>query len=197
MLRNGILLAGCTLLVACYGCSSSPDDGSPVGPESDLAPSHTSPMGAWDGLQWSFDADDPAGWREAIGSTFQYIPDAEVAARFPGAFDSWDRNREPDFVAFLFASDLEFDAEMTPAAFAEPTPAGSEVVWDRVRYSVEVSGSSGSGPVVFGGFARLVFRQEGSFWYLVSWEDLEGAPEPWEPELTSQTLGSLRAVSAE
>jgi hypothetical protein len=194
MHKRLFLLSAIAFTIVLCACSS--DNGSDVSviPEEVAAPYRITPQDAWEGLQWSLDAQKSVGWLEAIGTTFQYLPDPESAERYPNAFSSWDRDVEIGFIQELFLADLEFHAKMLPVGFEQPNPAGADVSWQSVEYSVRVEGRGGVSPVAFSGVANLEFRLEGNFWYLVSWEDISGVAAPWNANLILPTFGELRAV---
>lgn len=183
-LGTGILVGGCG---SDDPVTSAQESGQPL-------PVRSTPQNSWYHFQWSADQENSDGWIQAIGSSFEYVPDATSLARYPQAFDSWDRETELEFVQALFAANLEFDARMNDVGYQAPNPAGATVSWESYEYSLQVGGAGRVCPVLYCGVANLDFRLEGNFWQLVRWEDVRGGTAPWNSNVILPTLGELRGA---
>jgi hypothetical protein len=185
------LLVAFAVALGMGGCS---DDGSSdhlgiIGAREAVTPEQT-----WQSIQVSVNGRAVAGWENALGATFEYVPDQVSAQAFPGAFDSWNRDVEIAFAQALFAADVEIDADLIVNGASCPASSGGTVTWPNVEYAIVIAGPGDASPVTYRGFADLEFGLEGNVWYLTRWVDLQGAPAPWNEGVICPTLGELRAV---
>lgn len=191
MRRGFALLLAVTGVVVLGGCA---DAGSGDGPGQLVGGGTGTPEQTWQNMERALNEHAPAGWRDALGTTFEYVPDPVSAARFPGMLTAWGRADELAFAQTVFAATLEFHARLNVDDAPCPHPEGGAVVWPAVEYSLVVAGPEGESPVTYRGTADLEFRLDGSFWYLYRWVDLSGAAAPWNEDVVCPTLGELRAV---
>jgi len=147
MYKRLLLLSAIAFMVVLCACTSDSGNNNSVIPVEMPVPNRITPQDAWEGLQWSFDEQKSIGWREAVGATFQYLPDPVSVERHPGAFDSWTRDVEMEFIQGLFLAELDFHAKMLPEDFEQPNSEGAVVGRESVEYSVRVEGAGGVCPV--------------------------------------------------
>ncbi len=190
--RLSFSLVGFLCLTLFCGCLFTPRDPEPPSSAApiDYLP-RTSPRNVWANLGTSLENNDSFGWEENLHPEFTYLPDAESENQFPGAFTGWDLAKEMIFINNFYASDVTNIASMRDSDFNVPEPVGNEVHWEGVIYYVRV-GSDGS-ETRYRASAIIIFRFEGNFWYVYSWEDQVGESDP-DSGTILPTMGVLRAT---
>jgi len=180
------------LLILLSGCIFTPRDPDPPSSAASIEYlQRTSPRNVWANLGISLENNDSFGWDENLHEEFVYIPDAEAENQFPGAFTGWNKERELTFINNFYSSGVTNIAAMRDNEFNVPEPVGNEVRWEGVIYYVKVA-SDGS-ETRYRASAIIIFRFEGNFWYVYSWEDQVGESDPASGTILP-TMGVLRGT---
>ncbi len=177
------------------GCIFEPRD--PEKPSSGASVTYLqriTPGNVWGNLQISLRNSDSPGWDVAISPDFIYIPDSEVENQYPGFFDNWNKEREMAFINGMFDSGVTITAEMRDDDFVIPGAAGTESIWQGVIYFVALDSGGGGAPLKYRASAEIIFRLEDSFWYVYSWEDMQGQSDPDDSGVLLSSMGVLRAT---
>jgi hypothetical protein len=182
------------LLGVSGGCIFSPRDPEPPGSgESISYLDPITPANVWANLEISLRHSDSAGWDVALSPDFIYLPDSEVENQYPGFFDSWNKEREMGFITGMYDSGVAIAAEMRDEDFVDPGNSGTEAIWQGVIYYLSLD-SGGGTPLKYRASAEIVFRLEDSFWYVYSWEDMQGQSDPDDSAVLLSSMGVLRAT---
>lgn len=151
-------------------------------------------VNVWANLEISLENNDSFGWDEAISAGFQYFPDLEAEAAYPGIFEGWGKTEEISFIKALYAGGVSISAQMRDDDFNVPPPAGTEVVWENVIYDLTVQSTVDGSSIRYRASAIINFRLEGNFWYISSWRDQQGESDPDDPSQLFSSMGVLRGV---
>jgi len=137
---------------------------------------------------------DIAGYDDAIGENFVYIPDSQTENDYPGvSWGSWNREQELAFAGNMFDNISALEVNLREEDIRTETGSGTEVEWELV-YSLDQTSSDGS-VVKYRGQVIIIFRQIGSFWYIDNWEDLQGEEDP-DTGAALTSMGGLRGAFA-
>ncbi|MFH1845571.1 MAG: hypothetical protein ABIF77_20485 [bacterium] len=137
---------------------------------------------------------DIAGYDDAIGENFVYLPDSQTKNDYPAVdWANWDREQELAFAGNMFDNISALQANLRDTDIRVDIGSGTEVEWE-VIYLLEQTSSDGSVTKYRGG-VEIIFRQIGSFWYIDSWEDLQGEPDP-DTGAALTSMGGLRGAFA-
>ncbi len=142
----------------------------------------------WANIETALEARDVAGWQA------QFSPDLTAVDETGGDEAWWDANwnydQEIAFATAFFTqvSAIEADMRDTDIEIGQPAVEGDWVIIYRITVT-EADGST----TTYRAQARITFKLEGNFWYIIRWadeqaEDFEGSRRP--------TLGVLRTSIA-
>jgi hypothetical protein len=145
----------------------------------------------WENLQISLNNNDSFGWEDNLHEDFTYIPDAEAANQFPGAFVNWNLTKELNFITNFYNAGTSTLAKMRNDDFNVPPPVGNDSRWEGVIYLLTVT-TDGS-PLRYSASAIINFRLDGNFWYVYRWEDQVGESDPDNGQILP-TMGVLRGT---
>jgi len=141
---------------------------------------------------------DSGGWDTAVSEDFEYVPDGQTQAAFPGVdWANWGKEAELSFITSWFASDIEILStaqEWSDTEINTPDPAGTFAEWN-IIYFFTVNDQFGSS-TRYRGRCILQFALEGSYWYLSYWRDEQGEQDPDNPSSTLSTMGAIRGAFA-
>jgi len=176
------------------GCIFNPRDPEPpTSGESISYLDRITPGNVWSNLEISLRNNDSAGWDVALSPDFVYIPDSEVENQYPGFFTGWNKEREMAFINGMYDSGVTITAEMQDDDFIIPGDTGTEAIWQGVIYYITLN-SGGGTPLKYRASAEIVFRLEDTYWYVYSWEDMQGQSDPVDSSSLLSSMGVLRAT---
>ncbi len=148
----------------------------------------------WANAEIALNALDAAGWADAIGSVFRYIPDGQTQQDFPNVdWDNWTRDAEMAFINNFFNNVSLVQAALRDEDIEVGQPSGGEADWT-VIYFLTVTDVTGA-ETKYRGRCEIKLRLRGSFWYVEEWIDEEGASDP-DTGAILPTMGSLRGAFA-
>ncbi|MCP4574493.1 MAG: hypothetical protein GY838_19250 [bacterium] len=191
-----LAVAGMVLVLAGSGCFFSPRVPEP--PQSGTAVDYldqTLPENVWANLGKSLQNNDSGGWERNVGEEFTYIPDTEAETEYPDAFATpWEREQEVEFIRKFYSfGPTNSEVKMKHDGFDVPEPSGTTAYWEKVIYDLTVE--SGGSLTRYRGQANILFALDGTEWYVTSWEDIGGEPDPDDPGPAFATFGSLRGTT--
>jgi hypothetical protein len=146
-----------------------------------------------DNTQTALNALDSGGYDDVISETFQYEPDTDTQAAWPGVdWDNWNATQEEGFAARLFQNVNKIQMDLRDSTINVELPSGTEAEYDLI-YFLKVTDLTGE--TRYRGRAELTFKLIGSSWYIDKWVDLNQEGDP-ETGADLPTMGSLRGALA-